>query len=140
MAQDLKAAARDFYDAINRGDFSIIYDLIADNFINHEPSHLPPNKEGTRAFFHMMRGAFGDLRGNIEDIIQEDDKVVVRCTITGTQTGEFMGMPPSNKKVSFETVEILRVEDGKAVERWGVTDRASIMQQLAGNTSQPPRM
>jgi steroid delta-isomerase-like uncharacterized protein len=136
MSDEMKAQARAFYDAINQGNLGIIDTLVADNFVDHQAfPGIPGTKEGTRAFFAMMRSAFNDLHGNIEDTVAEDDKIVVRCTITGTNTGEFMGMPPTNKRVNFEIIEIIRIVDGKAVERWGQGDNAAMMQQLGAMPS-----
>jgi predicted ester cyclase len=53
-----------------------------------------------------------------------------RAVITGTHKGELMGVAPTDRTVEFESVDIIRVEDGKVAEHWGVTDVMSLMQQL----------
>ena len=59
------------------------------------------------------------------------DTVWTRVRITGTNDGEFMGMPATGKSVDFQGVDIVRISDaGKAVEHWGVTDTMAMMQQL----------
>ncbi len=83
-------------------------------------------------FFNMMRSAFSDFRVNVEDMVAEGDKVVVRSTMTGRHTGEFLGMPPTNRQISVPVIDVLVVRDGKATEHWGVTDTGAMMMQLGG--------
>jgi predicted ester cyclase len=62
---------------------------------------------------------------------QSGDKAVVRVRITGTHEGEFMGVPPTGKRIDVQGIDIVRFgDDGKAVEHWGVTDAMTMMQQL----------
>jgi predicted ester cyclase len=58
------------------------------------------------------------------------DKVVARITIKGTHQGEFMGMPPTGRSISFRGIDIIRFSNGKLVEHWGLTDTIAMMQQL----------
>jgi predicted ester cyclase len=78
----------------------------------------------------MLRSAFPDFHATIDDIIAEGDKVVLRQTWTGTHKGEFMGIPPTGKRVSFGVIDIIRVDGDKCVEHWGQMDNAGLMQQL----------
>jgi len=66
----------------------------------------------------MFRSAFPDFKVTLDDMIAEGDKVVVRSTWSGTHKGEFMGIPPTGKKVSFGVIDIIRMAGGKAVEHW----------------------
>ena len=63
-------------------------------------------------------------------MIAEGDKVVVRSTWSGTHKGELMGIPPTDKSVSFGVIDIIRIAGGKFVEHWGQTDEMGMMQQL----------
>jgi predicted ester cyclase len=64
----------------------------------------------------VLHRAFPDLQGAIEDVVAQDDKVAVRMTYQGTQTGPFLSMPPTGKPVAFEGFDIVRVVDGKIAE------------------------
>lgn len=131
MAKDLKTLALEFYEGINRGDLSVVDTHVAEDFIDHEEfPGIPPDKAGVRQFFEMMRSAFPDFRVNVQDTLAEGDKVVVRMTMSGTHRGDFMGVPATNKQVNVAGIDIVRVRDEKAVEHWGVTDVAAMMQQL----------
>jgi predicted ester cyclase len=66
----------------------------------------------------------------VEDTISSCDKVVLWVTASGTMTGEFMGMPPANKKATWGEIHIARVAGGKLVEHWAELDQLSMLQQL----------
>ena len=91
---------------------------------------MPRDREGVKLLITMLRSAFPDFKATIDDIVAEGDKVVIRQTWSGTQKGEFMGIPPTGKSVSFGVFDILRMAGGKCVEHWGQMDSMSLMQQL----------
>ena len=119
-------------EAINQNNMSLVEQLLAVDFVEHEelPPGMPTGIEGTKILFQMLHSAFPDFHATINDLIAEGDKVVVYMTWSGTQQGEFMGMPPSGKTMSIGVIDIFRVDDGKIVEHWGMMDSASMMQQL----------
>ncbi len=120
------------YELINDGDIDGFGELLADGFVEHEElPGLAPTKEGVQDFFRSYRAAFPDLRMEVADIIAEGDKAVARVIATGTQTGEFMGMPPSGKRIEVPLIDIMQFDDtGSVSEHWGVMDSLSMMQQL----------
>lgn len=129
---DHAATMRRAYDLLNAGDIDGFGDILADDFVEHEAlPGLDPGKEGVKAFFHMYRAAFPDLRMSPEDVLPSGDKVVARVRATGTHEGEFMGMPATGKGVDVQLVDIIRFgDDGLAREHWGVFDGMTMMQQL----------
>lgn len=48
----------------------------------------------------------------------------------GTHTGEFLGRAPTGKRFTVRNVQVMRIVDGKRVERWGSTDELGVLQQL----------
>ena len=132
MSEENKAIVRQFLDEfINQGNLSTFDELIAPDVIEHEDlGDLPKNAEGVKQFFAMIRSAFPDMKATIEDLIAEGNKVVVRSTWSGTHRGEFMGLPATGKSVTFQVIDILGVEKGKISEHWGLSDTASLMQQI----------
>lgn len=129
---DNEAIVRRFIDEYQtNGDESVAEEILADDFVDHCPfGPFPPDREGVKQLFTALRGAFPDLRAEIKDQISQGDKVVTRKTFHGTNDGEFMGMPPTGKKVSFDVIDILRLRDGQFVDHWNVVDAMSLMQQL----------
>lgn len=81
--------------------------------------------------------AFPDLHFKIEDIVAEGDKVAYRLTVSGTHKGQFQGIPPTDKEVSFTSTGISNVVNGKAAEDWIEADIMGLMQQLGAIPSAP---
>jgi steroid delta-isomerase-like uncharacterized protein len=129
---DHAATARSLYDFVSAGDIDGFADHLADDFVEHEETPgLAPTKQGVQAFFRMQLAAFPDLQMHVEDIVASGDKVVARVRYTGTNQGEFMGMPASGKSVDVQLIDIFRFgDDGLLHEHWGVLDALAMMQQL----------
>jgi steroid delta-isomerase-like uncharacterized protein len=128
---NLAAMNRIYDEAINQGNVDVFDELVSPDVVEHE--ELPgfePTREGVKQYFEMMHNAFPDLHFQIDDIFAVGDKVVARITVHGTQQGEFMGMEPTGKKIAVKGIDIVRFENGKLVEHWGVTDAMTMMQQL----------
>ena len=128
-----KALIRRFVEELfNRGNLSLADEILADDFVEHEqlPPGIPNGREGVKAMTSMMRSAFPDFKATIDDILADGDKVVIRTTWSGTQKGEFMGMPATGKRMSIGVIDIIRVSNGKFVEHWGQMDAMGMMQQL----------
>ena len=118
-------------EIINRGNISLIDEIMPPDFIEHEGAPgMPKDREGFKQSIPVIRSAFPDFKATIDDIVAEGDKVVVRQTWSGTHKGEFMGVPPTGKSVSFGVIDILRIDGGKFVEHWGQMDSMGMMQQL----------
>ncbi|MBI1880230.1 MAG: ester cyclase [Chloroflexi bacterium] len=119
-------------EVINQGNIRVIDELLIPDFIEHEelPPGIPPGREAPKVLFTMLRSAFPDLKATIEHLIAEGDEVVFHMTWTGTHDGEFMGIPPTGKRISINVIDILSIAEGKFVEHWGVMDSMAMMQQL----------
>ena len=119
-------------ELFNRGNMGIVGEIFAPDFIEREqlPPGIPNGREGVKVLTTMLRSAFPDFKATIDDILAEGDKVVIRMTWSGTQKGEFMGVPATSRRVSFGVIDIIRITNGKAVEHWGQMDSMSLMQQL----------
>jgi steroid delta-isomerase-like uncharacterized protein len=131
--QNKELATRMVEEIFSRGNVGKVDEFLTPDFIEREqlPPGVPPGREGVKQLATMMRSAFPDLKATIEDAVAEDDKVVMRWTCTGTHSGgEFMGVPPTGKKVSIEVIDIIRIADGKFAEHWGLMDNTALMQQL----------
>ena len=83
-----------------------------------------------KAWVQRAHVAFHDYHEELEEMIAEGDKVVVRLTITGTQLGQWGPLQPTGKQVRFEELVILRFVDGKVVEQRGLPDNLAALRQL----------
>jgi steroid delta-isomerase-like uncharacterized protein len=128
---DHATTMRRAYQLISAGDIDGFGRLMSDDFVEHEEvPGLAPTKEGVLDFFRDYLVAFPDLRMEVLDLVASGDKAVARVKATGTQDGEFMGMPPSGRSVEVELIDIMRFDDGLVVEHWGVMDMLAMLQQL----------
>ncbi|MDX1522801.1 MAG: ester cyclase [Anaerolineae bacterium] len=132
MSDENKAVVRRFFQEVfDNGNLEAIDQLMAADVVDHElPPGLPPGREGTKAFLGMFLSAFPGMKMTIEDEMADGDKVVTRWTVTGTHTGELMGIPPTNKQVTVAGIDINRVAGGQIAEHWGQFDQMGMMQQL----------
>lgn len=117
----------------DKGDIIVADQIIAANFVDHDP--VPgqrPGLEGYKEMVSSFRNAFPDLRVKNEDVVLEmnGDKVVMRWTGRGMHNGSLMNIPPTGKQVTLKGIDIIRIENGKAVERWGEFDALGMLQQL----------
>jgi predicted ester cyclase len=80
--------------------------------------------------FELFRAAFPDWREDIEEVVAEGNRVAARFKCSGTHRGEFMGMPPTGKRMEVTEVYFLTVVDGKIVDFVGVEDNLARLQQL----------
>ena len=129
---DHAATMRHVYDLLSAGDLDGFVDLLADDVVEHEElPGLEPTKDGIREFFRAYLAAFPDLRMETQDVLASGDKVVARVRATGTNQGDFMGMPATGKRIDVQLIDIMRFgDDGLVREHWGVMDSMTMMQQL----------
>jgi steroid delta-isomerase-like uncharacterized protein len=130
-----KEIVRRFYEEVfNQRNVDAIDELVHLEFTNHDPTPVASrDPESMKQFIHTITQAFPDHHHAIEDLIAEGDKVVMRCTLTGTHQGLFPGfldMPPTGKSICQRQIHILRVQDSKVAEHWVIRDDLTMMQQL----------
>ncbi len=127
-----KELCRRFYAAVSAGDFDVLDLIVAPNFVEHTmvDPRMPTGREGVKALFRMSRQAMPDLTMTAEDIVAEGDRIAARAVLSGTQTGEFMGIPASGKHVEVTVMDLIRVENGMYVEHWGIADMMTLMTQI----------
>ena len=112
-------------------NLDVVDELFAVDFVDHSvPPGLPPSREGVKMQFAMFFVAFPDLRVVIHDQVAEGDRVVTRKTFHGTHQGDLFGIPPTDRSVAFDVIDILCVQDGKIVDHWNVVDQLGLMRQI----------
>jgi steroid delta-isomerase-like uncharacterized protein len=122
-----------FYDEmLGKGNLDKVDEFVTDDVVDHEQGMpgQPEGKDGVVFFVNAMRGAFSDIKATIGPSVESGDMASAEVTITGKHTGEFMGVPATDKSFEIEAMDIIRIEDGKCAEHWGVTDNMALMQQI----------
>jgi predicted ester cyclase len=110
------------------GNIAALNELIADNFVSHDP---PPgmagNKDGMRQIAEAVVAGFSNRKPEFDDYLETTDgRVIENWAMTGTHSGEAFGLPPSNQDIRVRGLEIWRCEGGKIVEHWGVVDMSDV--------------
>ena len=124
---------RRIYDELwNERKLEVADELIADGGTNYDTGLVPMTfgPEEMKGTIRIVTAAFPDNRHEVEEILAENDRVVLRCTLTGTHEGSFMGIPPTGRKIEVTEIHIYRLEDGKAVEHRVGRDDLGAMRQL----------
>jgi predicted ester cyclase len=83
-----------------------------------------------RVLYKRLRDAFSDFRPEIHWQTVDGDIVTTYKVYHGTHDGEFLGIAPTGKTIHFETVDAMRVRDGRITDHWGVANLYSVLQQL----------
>jgi len=131
-SDDAKLIIRRFIDeVINNRNLDAAGDFVSDNVVEQVP--FPGQGPGLEGLKDVLRGlfvAFPDMHWTIDEQLGEADKVLTRFTWTGTQKGEFFGVPASGKNVSVWGMVIDRLEDGRIRETRILMDAFGLMQQI----------
>ena len=116
-----------------RGDFYVFEELFADDFIDHTPQPgMTADKTGVRKLYRSVRTAFPDFHAEIHWQLADGDRVITYKTYHGTHEGHFLGVAPTHRIIHFETVDVMRVQNGKITDHWGVGNLLSLLQQIGG--------
>ena len=125
-------------EVINKQNLNTANNLVSEDFTEHVPfPGQGPGREGLKFALNSMFLGFPDMKWTVDEQIAEGEKVVSRFTWTGTHKGEFMGIPPTNKKVKVWGVVIDVVRNGLFSESRIIMDSVGLLQQL-GVMPQPP--
>ena len=131
MAEGLEKMQRFYDELLSDGNFDVIDEIVADDIVDHEAMpDQPEGKDGVRWFIELLRAGFSDIKVTMGPALESGDLASAQFTITAKHTGEFMGVPASAKQIEIETIDIVRVADGKCAEHWGVTDMLALLQQI----------
>ncbi|MFQ5341317.1 MAG: ester cyclase [Anaerolineae bacterium] len=117
-------------EAWNKGNLDVIDELLSPDYVLHIDAPGVPGREGYKQAVNMHRTAFSDFHFTIEDMIAEGDKVVLRATLRGKHTGEFLGIGPTGKQATYTAISIRRIEAGRIAEEWVETDMLGLMQHF----------
>ena len=104
--------------------------LHIDGVGNTEGGVVRGRQQVREALYEPLVRAFPDMKVVVDACIAEGNDAAVRWTVTGTQTGELMGIPPSNRKVTFSGMSWLVVRDGMLVSGWDRWNMSGLLEFL----------
>ena len=135
-----KALVGRFYDAFNGHDLDALDEIVADAYVDHNPGPgQAPGRDGLKQVFMLFQAAFPDLQIVVDNLVAEGERVSSRQTARGTHSGEFLGLLPTGKHVTYIAMDEHRVAPGKIVESWHVEDLLGLMGQLGALPALEPR-
>ena len=140
-AEDNKALVRRFYDEIDKGNLDAMDELVAQDYLDHNPPPFPGlarGREGLKQAFRIFWEATPGYH-HIEDQIAEGDKVVTRLTSYGKHEGDLPGAPRTGNDLKMTSITIHRIANGKLVEKWAEKDVLGFLTQI-GVMSAPESM
>ena len=103
-------------------NMSLADEVLSPQFISHDWVEGMIGPQAFRNYYSALRSAVPDARYEVDDLIAEGDRVVVRWRLLGTHEGRFGGIAPTNRPITLKGIAIYRVEGGKLIERWVVSD------------------
>jgi len=130
-AEENKTLVRRFYEEIDKGNLGAMDELVAEDYIDHNPPPFPIShgREGLKEAFRIFWKATPGIH-RIEDQIAEGDKVVTRLTCFGEHEGDLPGAPRTGNGLKMTSITIHRIADGKLAEKWAEKDVLGFLQQI----------
>jgi steroid delta-isomerase-like uncharacterized protein len=128
--QNKTLARRWFEDLFSRGNLDAANEILSAEFVDHLTHEDERGLEELKHYVGIYRDAFPDIQDTVEDVVAEGDKVVVRWMSSGTHQGEFMGVAPTGRHVTFTGMRLFRIAANKIVESWVNIDERGLQEQL----------
>jgi predicted ester cyclase len=138
LAAANKALLRRFYKEVYVDwDMSLVDAVVSPRFTSHDwPDGGPTGPRAFRQYYAAIRAAVPDARYEVDDLIAEGDRVVVRWRLLGTHEGSFQGIAPTGRAIELKGIAIYRVDGGKLMERWVVSDLHGLLEGIRGSSAQ----
>jgi len=122
---------RVFAEAFEQGRTEVLREAMTTGFVNHRtPDGVDGGIEGLEAIVRALRAGFPDLTYTVEREIAAGDWVAQVAWAEGTHAGPVHGVPPTGRRVRWRQAHVVRLEDGRIAEHWGVSDMASVWEQI----------
>src|SRR5262245_52868541 len=106
--------------------------------ITHRNRTTLQTKRACVSLYRYIRAAFPDFHAEIHWQLADGDRVTTHKRYYGTHEGYFLGVAPTHRQIHFETVDVMRVQNGKITDHWGVGNLLSLMEQIGGWTPPAP--
>ena len=130
--EDNRALLRRYMSEVwEHGEPEAVKRFVAPSYRRHtSPATQPLDLAGQIQRLKGFREAFPDIGIQVENVIAEDDSIALRSTLRGTHLGQFLGIPPTGRKVTVNIIDVIRIEDGLFAEHWGGPDLFDLLRQL----------
>jgi steroid delta-isomerase-like uncharacterized protein len=121
-----------FVKFINSASEKLAHELVSPDAIFHVPGRPEPmvGPAGYLMIIGMMRAGFPDIQWTLEEQISEGERVAARFTMRGTHRGQFMGVPPTEKTISVQALNIYHLTNGQIIKEYGSPDMLGLLAQI----------
>ena len=131
-----KALVRRFYKEVYVDwNMAMVDEVVSPRFTSHDWPEGSTGPQAFRDYYAAIRSAVPDARYEVDDIIADGDRVVVRWRLLGTHEGDFGGIAPTGRSITLKGIAIYRVDGGKLMERWVVSDLHGLLEEIQGASS-----
>ena len=135
---ELESAVRAVLDIANTHDLDRFFREVADDVTFVNPVTGTSDKAGMRGFHDAFFSAFPDIHYQVNRVITSGDSAMVECNVTGTNTGDFMGMPATHRAMNVRAAFVVDMKDGKVKEWHTYFDQVQLQKQLGLIEEQVP--
>jgi predicted ester cyclase len=127
-----KELVRRFYKEVYVDwNMALVDEVASPRFTSHDwPEGGATGPEAFRDYYSGLLSVVPDAHYEVDDLIAEGDRVVVRWRLLGTHQGEFQGIAPTGRAITLKGIAIYRVDVGKLMERWVVSDLHGVLEQI----------
>lgn len=122
--------ALQFYTVYNEKRVDLLPQILAKEYVGHVNAHDIVGADAATGFISGFLAGIPDAFYNVHETLDVGDRVICRWTCTGTQTGNFYGMPATGKKIDVKGITIFRIAHGQIAELWNVWDQFTLVEQL----------
>jgi steroid delta-isomerase-like uncharacterized protein len=133
--QSVGQALKCFADPRKRQDYFRLY---SDDVVLHGYQGVKPGLESVKQFYNAFWEVFPDAQVKVEELIEEDDTLVVRYLITGTQQKAFMDVTAVGQRIALPGISILHFKNGRCFERWTCLNSRLLLDQIGGPVAPTP--
>lgn len=131
MSDTNEAVIRRFVnEVLNKGNYSAMRELVHTNYVYRSPGQVLLGPEALEDLLTAYRTGLPDMNTRVDDLIVSGEKIVISITLTGTHSGDLMGIPATGNQVTVHGMVLSRLEDGKIIEEWEILDIFGMLEQL----------
>lgn len=130
MSAEMLAIAMKFYEVYNDHKLDLLDEILGPAYVGHVNAHDIKGAESAKGFIGGFIKGILDAHYAVQDTLVKGNKVVARWLCTGTQSGNFYGMEPTNKAIHVTGITIFEIVDGQINQLWNNWDQFSLVQQI----------